>query len=529
MTIFRGAGGGGDATTDSEVNLLTSLATTSSTHAANAAASASAADSSATAAASSASEAAASASTASTQATNASNSATDAASSASAASTSATNAATSASEAAASAASIDPATLVKLTGNQTIAGVKTFSSTVQGSVSGTAANVTGTVAVANGGTGATTAVGAPFALKGDNSDITSLTALASVNSGQLAGLRNKIINGKMEIAQRGTSFAGVGISSGIFPVDRFALTGSASSAVFTASQSTDVPSLNQFQNSARLEVTTADAAVAAGDHAALEQKIEGYNIRDLLLRTFVMSFWVRSSKTGEHCVAFFNSGLDRSYVATYTINVANTWEFKTVTVTGGLPNAGTWNWTGGVGLFVRWTLNAGTNYHTTANAWQTGLLLSTANQVNCLDTIGNIFAITGVQLEVGSVATPFEHRPYGAELALCHRYYFRTIGSSGPIGPGMVNTTTTALLSLAFPVPMRSAPSALEQSGTATDYRLRTSGGTLTTCSAAPSYVNATNGSAMVQFNVASGLTAGQAAIAESINANSYLGFSAEL
>jgi len=271
---------------------------------------------------------------------------------------------------------------VKLTGNQTIAGTKTFSS-------------------------------APV--------------VPGLNGGQLAGMRNKIINGKMEIAQRGASFAA--IANGDYSLDRWVFEKS-TTAVITASQQADIPSGNEFQSSLRLAVTTADTSISSTDYCLISQRVEGYNVRDLIGRTFTLSFCVRSSKTGVHCVAMRNSGTDRSYVAEYTVNAANTWETKTITVPGGLITAGTWNWTNGAGLFVSFVLAAGTTFQTTAGSWQTGNFIATANQVNCLDTVGNIFAITGVQLEVGSVATPFEHRPIGAELALCQRYYERNPNAS---------------------------------------------------------------------------------------------------
>jgi hypothetical protein len=233
------------------------------------------------------------------------------------------------------------------------------------------------------------------------------------------GSRNKIINGKMEIAQRGTSFAAV--ASGAYTLDRFAWSNT-SAGVVTITQQADAPSSNEFQNSLRIAVTTADTSIAAGDLARVVQYIEGFNVRDLIGRTFTLSFWVRSSKTGVHCAAFLNN-VDRSYVVEYTVNAANAWEFKTVTVAGGLITAGTWNWTNGVGLTVSWSLAAGSTFQTTAGSWQTGAFTATSSQVNCLDSNTNIFAITGVQLEVGSVATPFEHRPFGAELALAQRYY----------------------------------------------------------------------------------------------------------
>lgn len=245
-------------------------------------------------------------------------------------------------------------------------------------------------------------------------------SITTLNGGQLAGLRNKIINGKMDISQRGTSFAAIGNS--VYSLDRWGWYTS-SAAVNTVIQSTDVPADNEFQNSLRATVTTADAAVAAGDLNSIYQSIEGYNARDLIGKSFAISFRVRSSKTGTHCVSLCNSAADRSYVTTYTVNAANTWETKYVVVPAGLITAGTWNWTTGTGLQLRFALMAGTTFQTTAGVWQNGNFFATAAQVNCMDTVGNIFAITGVQLEVGSVATPFEHRPIGVELALCQRYY----------------------------------------------------------------------------------------------------------
>lgn len=234
--------------------------------------------------------------------------------------------------------------------------------------------------------------------------------------------RNKIINGKMEIAQRGTTYLPLPVNS--YFLDRWVYNAT-TTAVINAAQHLDAPTA-EYRSSLRTEVTTADISIATGDNAVISQRIEGFNARDLISRTFTLSFWVRSSKTGTHCVFFKNGGNDRSYVAEYTISAANTWEQKSITVSGGLITAGAWDWASGVGLQVGFVLACGSTYHNTANAWNTGNFLATANQVNCLDTVGNIFAITGVQLEVGSVATPFEHRPYGAELALCQRYYEKT-------------------------------------------------------------------------------------------------------
>ncbi len=281
----------------------------------------------------------------------------------------------------------------------------------------------------------------------------------------LAGFKNRIINGKMDIAQRGASFAAV--ADGAYTLDRWRF-GNTSAAVVTISQQADVPADNEFQNSLRVAVTTADASIAAGDTCFISQRIEGYNVRDLIGRTFTLRFRARSSKTGVHCIALRNSGLNRSYVAEYTVNAANVWENKTITVTGGLITAGTWDWTNGTGLEACFVLAAGSTFQTTAGAWQTGNFLDTANQVNCLDSNTNIFAITGVQLEPGAVDSPFEHRPFGVELGLAQRYFCKTYSLAD--APGTV-TNTGAIYSVSvgtangttpggwdFPVEMRAAP-----------------------------------------------------------------------
>ena len=268
--------------------------------------------------------------------------------------------------------------------------------------------------------------------------------------------RNKIINGKMEISQRGTSFA----AANNYNLDRWQFA-AAGGGVVTITQSTDVPASLEFQNSLNINVTTVDTAIAAGDVTVLKQVVEGYNARDLIGRTFTISFWVRSAKVGVHCVSFRNSGVDRSYVLEYSVVAANTWEKKTLKVAGGLITAGTWNWTNGVGFYFDFTLIAGTDFQTAAGAWQVGSKVSTVNQVNVMDTVGNIFAVTGVQIEAGDVATPFEHRDVGDELRRCQRYYeVMGKGASGSLSMfGYVSAANLNVVSWnQFAVQKRAAP-----------------------------------------------------------------------
>lgn len=365
------------------------------------------------------------------------------------------------------------------------------------------------------------------------SDADAVSGVTAMNGGQLAGFRNKIINGKMRIAQRGTSTAGP--ADGAYVLDRW-YWANTSAAVVTASQIVFAPSVDdsQLYYSLKIDCTTADASVAAGDKAGIHQRIEGVHAREFLTRTFTLGFWVYASKTGTYCVSFRNSGLDRSYVAEYTVNVADTWEFKSVTVTNGLIATGTWDWTTGIGVDVGFALMAGSTFQTTAGSWQTGNFTATANQVNALDDAANNFHITGVQLEVGGEATPFEHLFLPVEQANVFRYHWRIF--PGAVTRALAPTaavilTTRAQAVIPYPVEMRTVPT-LEQQGNANRYEI-VQGSTTTTCSSVPSLTNtSTTVYACVNFTVASGLTLGGAALIRTDTTNgadSYLGFVAEL
>ena len=285
----------------------------------------------------------------------------------------------------------------------------------------------------------------------------------SINGGALAGMRNRIVNGSMTVAQRGTSFPALTNPGITYTLDRWTW-GQSGAMVCTATQSSDVPN-DTFQTSLKVDVTTADTSLTANEYTVITQRIEGVNVRDLIGTTFTLSFWVKSPKTGIHCVAFRNAGPavpDRSYIKEYTIATANTWEYKTITVTGGLITAGTWDWTNGPGLDVGFTFACGSTFQTTADAWQTGNFIATANQVNVMDNTANDFFITGVQLEPGSVATPFERRPIGTELQLCERYYQLNRTCVGHA----LTTTSIAAASVSFNPSMRGVPTATILNGT---------------------------------------------------------------
>ena len=295
-----------------------------------------------------------------------------------------------------------------------------------------------------------------------------IATLPNVISGSVFR-KNCIINGAMLIAQRGTSF--VAAASSIYVLDRWSYN-KAGAMVHTISQDTDVPTVAQagvlFTNSLRLNLTTADTAIAAGDYTFISQPIEGYNFQRIAQRVFTASFWVKATTAGVYSIAFRNSGFDRSYVANFTISASATWEYKTVTVLAS-PSAGTWNYTTGAGLRVDIVLAAGTTFQTTSGAWQTGGLIGTATNVNGVNTGATDFRITGLQVEPGNVATEFDMVNIEDEISACQRYFWKSfpfavapIQNGGFAGSLIYRVANAGIFSTSrnptFPVMMRAAP-----------------------------------------------------------------------
>jgi hypothetical protein len=291
----------------------------------------------------------------------------------------------------------------------------------------------------------------------------SLTSASALNMGS-SFMRNRIINGAMVIDQRNAGAAVTTSSS--FPLDRF--TEAFGNASCSFQQVSDAPT--GFINSLKLTVTTGSAP-SVGTNNVILQKIEGLNVADFGLGsasavTFTLSFWVKGSVTGTYAASFTNSAFNRSYVATYTINAANTWEYKTVTVAG--DTSGTWLTTNGTGLTILWDFGSGSNLNTTAGSWQTGNYYRTSGCTTIASTTGATFAITGVQLEVGSVATPFEREIYSNTLEKCQRYYFKSTTSPyAPLFTFAMHSTTGGRGFYSYPVPLRTAATGITLYGTA--------------------------------------------------------------
>jgi len=271
--------------------------------------------------------------------------------------------------------------------------------------------------------------------------------------------RNRIINGGMMIDQRNAGASVTPTTTG-YLIDRWQTACNiASKASFD--QTSTAPT--GFTNS--MLITSLSAySVAAGDILTYRQQIEGFNIADLgwgtaSAATVTVSFWVRSSLTGTFGGSVKNGGSTRSYPFTYTISVADTWEQKTVIIAG--DTTGTWPTDNTSGLILSFGLGVGSTTSGTAGAWAGANYNSATGATSVVGTNGATFYITGVQLEKGSTATSFDYRPYGTELQLCQRYFWKIGGTAAyeQIAMGLVDATTQVNCITLMPVAMRAAPS----------------------------------------------------------------------
>lgn len=350
---------------------------------------------------------------------------------------------------------------------QNATGNLTSNLTTSGAITASSANVTGNVIVSGSFNGNVSVTGTVSA---NNANIAGTLAMGS------SFLRNKIINGDMRIDQRyvGTSisFSGANV---LFPADRFfvGIYGTTySNPSITAQQVTDAPT--GFTNS--IKVTSASTITADANKlgAWFSQRIEGLNMADLnwgtaSAQSATLQFRVKASKTGVMSVAFENAIPDRSYLTTVNINQANTWEYKTITIPG--DTTGTWFANTGQGMAVTFGIYSnGTWLAGTGGSWSGTRALLSTSQTNFIASSGDNIAITGVQLEAGTVATPFERRPFGQELTLCQRYYQKSYSIGTVPGTATATGIRTAtvlnsgaltrvfILPANFPVTMRTTP-----------------------------------------------------------------------
>jgi hypothetical protein len=277
-------------------------------------------------------------------------------------------------------------------------------------------------------------------------------------------LKNRIINGDMRIAQRGTSAISTdGGGTHNYFVDRWC-SGNSQASKFTGQQSTVAPT--GFSNSLLITSTSA-YTVGSGEQFIVNQIIEGFNWYDLgwgtaNAQTVTLSFWVRSSLTGTFGGCMQNDNGSRQYPFSYSISTANTWTKISITIAG--DTSGTWvGSSNAAATAVLFSMGAGSTISGTAGAWTSSYHISTTGAVSVVGTNGATWYVTGVQLEVGSTATPFERRLYGTELALCQRYTwnwnYEPANSYIRFPTGYAGSTTGGSFVLQFPVTMRIIPS----------------------------------------------------------------------
>lgn len=307
----------------------------------------------------------------------------------------------------------------------------------------------------------TNAVNLANAAPSINGSSGNLTVTGTMVASSSYAWRNRIINGAMVIDQRNAGAATANTING-YTVDRWIVGQTVTGKLIAQRNAGSVTPPSGFSN--YLGVTSQSAyAVLTSDIYRIYQLIEGFNVSDLAwgtasAQTVTLSFWVRSSLTGTFGGAIGNAAGSRTYVFTYTISAANTWEQKTITIPG--DTSGTYPTDNTASIAVQWGLGVGATFSGTAGSWTASALVSATGAVSVVGTNAATFYVTGVQLEVGTAATPFERRDYGRELIMCQRYYIRTPDAERALkrtynwGGG----TVAVQVSADFPVTMRASP-----------------------------------------------------------------------
>jgi hypothetical protein len=364
--------------------------------------------------------------------------------------------------------------------------------------------------VIQGDTSGSITVEAPSVAGTHTLTLPKATGTVATNATVGLGTKNRIINGDMRIAQR--------------------IRTQNASVVSTITQSTTAPT--GFINSFYLSIGTG-AASGSTDRAQLYHGLEGLNVSDFgwgtaNAKTVTLSFWVRSSLTGQFGGAIQNSAGNRSYPFTYTISSANTWEQKTVTVAG--DTTGTWTTDNGLGIQLNFDLGAGSSFLTTAGSWAAGDYRGATGDTSIVATSGATWYITGIQLEASTEATPFENRMYSTELAMCQRYFYQIdySGSQTFIGSGLWDSTTNGRVHVPFKTTMRATPT-LSSSASSGNLGIAESG-TAMRASTSSAILYANNQNALTRINVASsGATIGEGTLAYLTGTGAYIYFNAEL
>ena len=368
-----------------------------------------------------------------------------------------------------------------------------------------------------------------------------LTKMGEVlTNSQIGGRRNIVINGGMQISQRSTSETAQH-TSGYLTLDRFNFNFVNEDELRTTlTQASEGP--DGFANSLKVQATTAESAVAADEEFRVIYKVEAQDLQQLKFGTsaaerITVSFYVRSSVAATYGFNLYQNDANKVNGQAYTINSANTWERKTLTFIGNTSDV--INDDNGIGMQLNWFLMAGSNFTSGSNSgWETFATAKHAvgHNANAVVTTTNAtWQITGIQLEVGSVATPFEHRSFGEELALCQRYYYRTpryinsgIGANESIATGNMDGSTVGAFLIRFPQLMRDAPTAFEQSGTANHYSVRVTSDANGT--SVPTSGDFMSDSAFVNLTASgAGFTSGDGAFLRIENTSAFLAWSAEL